>query len=93
MTWQLQDEGIGHAAEWLGKCGDCGANMSVGYLCTSMWRPGKDARETPCSGPGTAWQEEMLRERQQAVVAETVSGFGQALKSSFRPSMACESRN
>lgn len=80
MTWHLEDGGIGTCAEWQGQCTDCGANVAVFDGGTSCWRFGKDARETSCSGPGSAWQDEMLRERQQDPVTGIVAEFLGALK-------------
>jgi hypothetical protein len=52
----------------------------AGYGGTSCWRGGKDARAVACSGPGSAWQDEMLRQLQYHRMGEAVAGFGQAMK-------------
>lgn len=80
MSWQLSGDEPGHCPEWQGTCGDCGANIGVSAASSSCWRLGKDAREGACSGPGTAWQDEMLRDRQHSRLDGAVSQFGQAVK-------------
>jgi len=80
MTWRLDDQGPGHALTWYGTCANCGATMSVFEGGTSIGESAWCARDMPCKGPGTAWQQAMVRELAQERVARAVSGFGQAVK-------------
>jgi hypothetical protein len=80
MSWQLHSDDPQYATTWDGACTDCGANASAFAHGSSMWRGGKDARHSGCSGPGTAWQDEMLRELQDRRIGEAVSEFGRAVK-------------
>jgi hypothetical protein len=81
MAWRLDDQGPGYAPAWYGTCGNCGATMSVFPGGTSIGEDGgRCARDIPCPGPGTAWQNDMVRDLARERVAAAVSRFGQAVK-------------
>lgn len=81
MAWNLEDPGVGYASVWYGKCRNCGAGISVGYLCTSAGRDGfRCARDVPCRGPGTAWQDEMELDLARQRISGAVAQFGQDVK-------------
>lgn len=81
MTWELEDLGPGYSPTWYGKCRNCGAGMSVGYGGTSAGRDGfRCARDVPCRGAGTAWQDDMQRDLAYDRVADAVAQFGQDVK-------------
>jgi hypothetical protein len=81
MTWRLDDRGPGYSPTWYGTCGNCGATMSVFPGGTSIGeRAGWCARDIPCPGPGTAWQNDMVRDLAHERVTAAVSRFGQAVK-------------
>jgi hypothetical protein len=81
MTWRLDDRGPGYSPTWYGSCGNCGATMSVFPGGTSIGEGGgRCARDIPCPGPGTAWQNDMVSDLASERVAAAVSRFGQAVK-------------
>jgi hypothetical protein len=91
MAWHYHDEGwkppehpepgsLWQAPHYQGVCKDCGANVMVGAHGSSVFRGGKDARNTPCSGPGTGWQDEMLREHQHNKFSEALGDYRHSLK-------------
>lgn len=81
MTWRLDDQGPGYSPTWYGTCGNCGSTMSVFPGGTSIGEGGgRCARGIPCPGPGTAWQNDMVRDLAHERVAAAVSRFGQAVK-------------
>jgi hypothetical protein len=81
MTWRLDDRGPGYSPTWYGTCGNCGATMSVFPGGTSIGEGGgRCARDIPCPGPGTAWQNDMVRDLAHERVTAAVSRFGQAVK-------------
>jgi hypothetical protein len=81
MAWDLEDPGVGYSPAWYGKCGNCGAGMSVGYGGTSAGRDGfRVARDVPCRGPGTAWQDDMQMDLARQRVSGAVAQFGQDVK-------------
>lgn len=81
MTWRLDDCGPGYSPTWYGTCGNCGATMSVFPGGTSIGdRVGRCARDIPCPGPGTAWQDDMIRDLAHERVTAAVSRFGQEVK-------------
>ncbi len=80
MNWTLSDPGVDYSPEWLGECGDCGAAASVGFAGSTVHKLGKDARAVACSGPETAWQNEMTAGLQRTRIAAAVGEFGQAVK-------------
>lgn len=83
MTWDLEDAGPGQLAVWYGRCGNCGATMDIFSGGTSIGRGALCARDVPCKGPGTAWQEEMVHDLQRQRVAEAVAQFGQDVKDHY----------
>lgn len=81
MAWELEDLGVDYSPQWYGKCRHCGAGISVGYLCTSAGRGSyRCARDVPCRGPGTAWQDEMQMDLARERINGAVGEFGQAVK-------------
>jgi hypothetical protein len=80
-TWRLDDRAPGYSPTWYGTCGNCGATMSVFPGGTSIGEGGgRCARDIPRPGPGTAWQNDMVRDLARERVAAAVSRFGQAVK-------------
>jgi hypothetical protein len=77
MTWKLGPNATrkGHCYHWVGLCGHCGAGMTIGrgFTTCSVVR---DAREEPCSGPGTAILTEIEAQRVHDLVAGAVAEFG-----------------
>jgi hypothetical protein len=41
---------------------------------------GKDARNADCSGPGTAWQNDLVAERQRRGMDAAIGEYGRAVK-------------
>jgi hypothetical protein len=81
MAWELEDPGPGHAAGWYGTCGNCGAGMSIFPGGTSAGRNGfRCARDVPCRGPGTAWQDGLQMDLARERIAGAVAQFGQDVK-------------
>lgn len=77
MDWELEREYLC----WYGACSNCGAGMSVFQGGTSAGRTGfQCARDVPCRGPGTAWQDEMQMDLAMERLNGAVSEFGQAVK-------------
>ena len=73
----------GQAQYWEGTCNHCGAGATVGSSWSSS-HSGKDARHETCSGPGTAWQNEMVEELRHERVQQAVSEFGRAVKQNYQ---------
>jgi hypothetical protein len=82
MTWRLEDQGTGYSPTWYGECDNCGATMSAFPGGTSAGGLGRVARDMDCTGPGTAWQGEMVAELQSERVNAAVGRFGQDVKDS-----------
>lgn len=81
MEWLPEHHGeIGYAPTWLGTCAHCGATISVGASATTAGDIGRCARDEPCTGPGTAWQNDLIKERRLSGLSGAVSDFGQAVK-------------
>jgi hypothetical protein len=82
MSWE-HGEGWGkpgYAQEWNGTCRHCGAGMSAGAASSSSHGLGRMARDEPCAGPGTAWQNDLIAERRHNGMQDAVSQFGQEVK-------------
>ncbi|MGQ0777190.1 MAG: hypothetical protein ACT4NY_22705 [Pseudonocardiales bacterium] len=80
MIWQLGLNAThqGHAYHWVGRCGDCGAEVSVGArwsTCAGV----RDARKVRCSGPGTAVLTEIEAARSGDLITAAVAEFGRSL--------------
>jgi hypothetical protein len=65
---------------WHGTCGNCGATISVEPSGSTAGGIGRFAREEPCTGPGTAWQNELIEERRRGRFKGAVAQFGRDVK-------------
>jgi hypothetical protein len=88
LRWQLGENARrrGHAYFWRGRCGHCGAELSVG----SAWSSGgvRDARDVVCSGPGTAVLTEIEAGRVGELVAAAVADFGTEVTTAIQSARA-----
>lgn len=80
MSWRLHSDDPQYATTWDGECGHCGAGASAGAGYSTVGKLGKDARNADCSGPGTAWQDEMVAERQRSGMDAAIGEYRRALK-------------
>jgi hypothetical protein len=81
MTWE-HHSGWGnpdYAQQWHGTCKNCGAELDSGARSSSSGL-GRSARDEPCTGPGTAWQNDLIKERQVSGIQDAVSQFGKEVK-------------
>jgi len=66
--------------EFRGVCRNCGGDILIGWSWSSSTSHAtRNIRDNDCSGPGTAWQTEMVHELMHKRFAEAVSGYVQAL--------------
>jgi hypothetical protein len=81
MQWEPVNHGqVGMLPCWHGTCERCGATISVDHGGTTAGGIGRFAREQACTGPETAWQNELIEERRRSQVQDAVSEFGRAVK-------------
>jgi hypothetical protein len=83
MTWDLRnaEPGSEYNCSYHGRCTGCGATMSIGYGGTTIGKgSARCARDVPCRGQGTAWQDEMEHELQVKRFTGAVGQFGQDVK-------------
>jgi hypothetical protein len=81
MRWRPADhDQAGMLPTWHGTCVNCGATISVEPSGTTAGGIGRFARTDPCAGPGTAWQNDLIEERQGGRFRDAVSRFGQEVK-------------
>lgn len=76
LCWQLGATALrrGYAYVWDGRCGHCGAELTVGWSWTSC--PGvRDARDVACSVPGTAVLTEIETERAGQLLGEAIVAY------------------
>ena len=80
LTWKRQPRpSKEHALIFEGTCTDCGATVQIdryASTCATI----RDARNTTCSGPGTAALTEIEQERASELFAEAVGEYVQALE-------------
>ena len=70
----------GRHQHWEGNCRHCGGNVTIGGGGSSCNSIGRNARDEDCTGPGTVWQNELIKERRRSGIADAVSDFGQNVK-------------
>lgn len=80
LAWRMGENATrrGHAYFLVGECGRCGAVVTVGASWSSSYGS-RDARDVPCSGPGTALLTEIENTRLSELVAEAVARFGEEI--------------
>lgn len=80
MVWRLGENARrrGYVYFFVGRCQRCGAEMTCDWSSTSC--PGvRDARTTPCSGPGTAILTEIEAQRVSELVTGALIDFHRAI--------------
>lgn len=80
MSWHLRYDNPRYATTWDGECGHCGAGASARAGFSTVGNLGKDARNADCSGPGTAWQNDLVAERQRRGMDAAIGEYGRAVK-------------
>ena len=82
MTWTLDAApAAGYGCCHEGRCHHCGATMRIEHGGTTIGRgSARCARDVPCRGPGTAWQDEMEYELQQRRAARAIGRYAQAVR-------------
>lgn len=79
LTWKrLPRPSKEHALCFEGTCTDCGATVTIGSMwssCASI----RDARNSTCSGPGTAIVTDVEQDHADDVAAEAIGEYLQAL--------------
>jgi GNAT superfamily N-acetyltransferase len=69
------------ANEFRGVCKNCGGDVIVGpSYSSSTSHATRNIRDNECSGPGTAWQTEMVHDLMHERFQKAVSDYGDALK-------------
>jgi hypothetical protein len=84
MAWELEDNGVGTAPACYGTCRNCGAGIGVSAVSIGGGRDSfQCAKDVPCRGPGTAWQDGMQQELARERLNGAVAQFGQEVKDNY----------